>query len=344
MNFKILEQQRRFLSESFKNSTIMVSGSTGLIGSATVKFLLDLNDRYDASINIIALYRNFEKKEFLYKDFLNRDDLSLCYVSDEAAPVLDKDIDYFIHAAGISGGTKMHLKDPEKIFSVGINGTKNMLDVAVSHNCKGFLFVSTYEIYGAINSEELITEEQPCILDPLLLRNSYAEVKRTCESMLTAFNAKYGLNVYSARISSTFGSEVNYNDPRFFAEFGRCIVEERDIVLKSSGGTIRNYLDADDAAAAFLYILAKGSSNNAYNVTNMDNALSIKEIAEMFIKISNGKSRLLFDLDDDIDKLGFRKEGKTLLNSNKVINIGWKPVYSIEDTIEKLINAMKKGL
>ena len=111
--------------------------------------------------------------------------------------------------------------------------------------------------------------------------------------------------------------------------------------MKSSGGTIRNYLDADDAAAAFLYILAKGSSNNAYNVTNMDNALSIKEIAEMFIKISNGKSRLLFDLDDDIDKLGFRKEGKTLLNSNKVINIGWKPVYSIEDTIEKLINAMK---
>jgi len=231
----------------------------------------------------------------------------------------------------------MHLKDPEKIFTVGINGTKRMLDFAVSHNCKGFLFVSTYEIYGSINSDTPISEDQPCFLDPTVLRNSYAEVKRTCESMLTAYNAKYGLNVYSARITSTFGYGVDYNDPRFFAEFGRCVIENRDIILKSSGGTIRNYIDVDDAASAFLYIIASGDTNNAYNVTNMDNALSIKEIAEKFIEMRKGGSSLVFDIEEDVSRLGFRKESCTLIDASKIMNLNWLPVWRFDETVKKMV-------
>ena len=48
----------------------------------------------------------------------------------------------------------------------------------------------------------------------------------------------------------TFDSGVNYNDKQVFAEFARCVVEKRDIVLKTKGEMERCYLYTADAATA----------------------------------------------------------------------------------------------
>lgn len=339
MNRDSFQQQQQFLNNSLSGKTIMVSGSTGLIGSSIVRYLHNLNLAFDSGIKIVGLYRNDAKKDKMYPETTR--DITFAKLTEEGVEA-GIQIDYFIHAAGISGGTKMHLKDPLQIFATGIDGTKKVLDYSVCHGCKGFCYVSTYEVYGAVNSEALINEDQDCKLNPLILRNSYAEVKRCCESMLTAYHAAYGLTVYSGRLTSTFGTGVSYNDPRFFAEFARCAIEGRDIVLKSSGGTVRNYLDSDDAASAFLYILVNGENENAYNLTNMDNAFSIKEIAEKIIRISKAPIQLKFDIAEDIKTLGFRKEGCTLMDASKLEGIGWKPVYSLDDTIEKMLFSMKR--
>jgi len=335
----LLREQKAFLAEKLHGKTLMVSGSTGLIGSAVVRYLLDLNDSCGAEITVLALYRDERKRKAVWAQ--NRDDLHFLVYNESQGVSGDEEIDYAIHAAGISGGSRMHLKDPIRVFTVGIEGTRKLLDYAVSHGCKGFCYVSTYEIYGAVNSDELIREDHECRLDPMILRNSYAEVKRACESMLTAYSAAYPINVYSGRLTSTFGTGVAYSDPRFFAEFGRCAAEGRDIVLKSTGSTVRNYLDADDAASAFLYILACGENNNAYNLTNTDNAVSIRDIAEKVIRLSGGGIELRFEIADDIKALGFRKEGCTLVDASKLEALGWKPVYSMDDTILKMLNSLR---
>ena len=339
MNSELLKKQKEFLTHSLSGKTIMVSGSTGLIGSSIVRYILDLNDCHGANITVVALYRNEEKRYKVYPK--ERGDLK-CIQYDETNGVTeDICVDYVIHAAGISGGSKMHLSNPIRVFDIGIGGTKRLLDFAVSHGCRGFCFVSTYEIYGQINSEGLIGEDSLCSLDPMILRNSYAEIKRVCEAMLTAYSATYGINVYSGRLSSTFGNGVAYNDPRFFAEFGRCIIENKDIVLKTTGGTIRSYLDADDAASAFLYLLVNGENNTAYNLTNMDNILSVKEIAERFIKASGGEIEIKYEISDNYQSFGFRKEGCAIIDSSKMEALGWKPVCSMDETILKLIDSMR---
>ena len=236
----------------------------------------------------------------------------------------------------------MRLKDPVKVFDINYGGTRALLDYAAAHHCEKFLFVSTYEIYGDASMEEPITEDHVCSLDPLVLRNCYAEIKRVCESMLCAFSAKYGLNVYSVRLTSTFGAGVQYDDPRFFAEFARCVIENRNIVLKSSGSTVRSYLDADDAATAFLYVLANGISGNAYNLTNMSNEVSIKDMAEKIILISGASIQLVFEIADDPYKFGMRKEGKTVMDASKLQALGWKPVYTLDETLEKLLDSIRE--
>ena len=144
-------------------------------------------------------------------------------------------------------------------------------------------------------------------------------------------------------MTSTFGNGVSYDDPRFFAEFARCIIEGRDIVLKSTGGSVRTYLDSDDAAAAFLYILANGKDRTVYNLTNMDNKISIRDIASKMIEVNNSDVKLKFDIAEDITKLGFRKEGCTLIDADRLYTLGWTPVYSMADTLSKLVEFMSSN-
>ena len=111
--------------------------------------------------------------------------------------------------------------------------------------------------------------------------------------------------------------------------------------MKSAGGTIRNYLDVDDAASAFLYILVNGESGNAYNLTNRNNAVSIRDIASKIIKISGSQVNLVFDISDDIKALGFRKEGITVMDPSKLEGIGWSPVFTLDETLIKLLETFK---
>lgn len=341
MNEDRLTLQKAYLADKLKGSTILISGTTGLIGSRIVYYLADLNDSLNAEIKIIALYRNEEKKNTVYADAVQRSDIEFVLYRMEDGLALDIQSDYIIHCAGISGGTKMHLKNPELVFETAYNGTKELLDYAVRSAAKHFVYVSSYEIYGSISSDIPIKENDKCALDTLSLRNIYAEAKRFCESLCTAFSSKYDIKISIGRLTSTFGNGVDYNDPRFFAEFARCIIEERDIVLKSTGGTVRNYLDSDDSAAAFLYILVNGENCIAYNLTNMDNKISIKSIAEKIIEVNRSDIKLKFDIAEDITKLGFRKEGCTLVDADRLYKLGWGPVYNIEDTLIKLVDYMR---
>ena len=248
--------------------------------------------------------------------------------------------DAIIHCAGISGGKKMHLKDPRRFFTTNIGSTQKLLDYN-AQNCKApFLFVSSYEVYGDVQQETPFNEDYPCKVDTFAVRSSYAEMKRMSEMMCCMWSSQFGFDAYSVRLTSTFGEGVEYDDPRFFAEFARCIIENRDIVLKSSGGTVRSYLDADDAATAMLYVIAGGQNGN-YNLTNMQNAISIRDIAKRMIKASGSNIELKFEIADDVSQLGYRKEGCTLMDATKIMGLGWQPVYTLDETIEKLIRSMR---
>lgn len=343
MDLERLKAQKKALSGALAGKTILISGSTGLVGSRIVEFLLGLNDTCGAKIRVLGLYRSEGKKNAVFSHLLTRTEVQFVRHEIGEPFLLDMPIDYVIHCAGISGGLKMHLTDPVKVFDIGLGGTREMLDFAVEHGCTGFLYVSTYEIYGTVSKQGLIREDQACELDTFTLRNIYAEIKRLCESLCCAYSAKYNLDTYAARLTSTFGTGVSYEDSRFFAEFARCIMEGRDIILKSKGETVRSYLDADDAASAFLYILAYGESKNAYNLTNMDQAISIKEMALKMLGVSHAKTGLKFDIAEDFTKMGFRKEGTTLMDASKIEALGWKPVYTLEDTLEKLMASMETG-
>ncbi len=336
-----LNHQLKFLAGKLKGKTIMVSGASGLIGARLIALISTLHTEYDSSIKGIGLYRNEKKLNWAFPTIPEGIKMSRWDVEDGQVPDVGH-YDAIVHCAGISGGKKMHLVNPGGVFLTNIGGTKQLLDYNAQH-CKGvFLFVSTYEIYGEVLQDTPFKEDYPCRLDTFTLRNCYAEMKRMCEMMCCMWSSQHSFDSYSVRLTSTFGTGVEYEDPRFFAEFARCIIENRDIVLKSSGGTVRSYLDADDAATAMLYIVANGQNGNAYNLTNMQNAISIRDIAQRMIEVSGSEIKLKFDVAEDVAKLGYRKEGCTLMDATKLMDLGWQPVFTLDETIGKLIQSMRK--
>lgn len=157
------------------------------------------------------------------------------------------------------------------------------------------------------------------------------------ECLCASYAKEYGVPVKVARLSQTFGPGVDYEDGRVFAEFARCALEKRDIVLHTEGNTVRTYCYTKDALSGILYILLKGNTGEAYNVTNMDTAVSIREMAELVCKtIGAGEIKVTVDIPEDICSFGYNPEMVIRLDSGKLMNLGWTPTVGIEEMYTRL--------
>jgi dTDP-glucose 4,6-dehydratase len=229
-------------------------------------------------------------------------------------------------------------------LAASIDGSRRVLELALQRNCKGVVFTSSLEVYGNTGiSQKNITETDGGYIDTMNPRSSYSEGKRISECLFTAYAKQYGLRAMVARLTASFGDCASYTDKRVFAQFARSIVNHEDIVLKSTGETVRDYCDALDVASALLTILSEAPAGEAYNVANMDAEISIKDLAQRFVDLyPESGSHLVFDLGEDAQKLGYNPVMRNVLDSSKLMGLGWKPEYGIDDMIRHLVDGYKK--
>ena len=156
------------------------------------------------------------------------------------------------------------------------------------------------------------------------------------------FASEYAVPVKVARLSQTFGPGVAYRDGRVFAEFARCAIEGRDIVLHTAGNTVRSYCYTRDAVNALLYILLRGKPGEAYNVTNMDTAVSIREMAQLVCGLVPEQGiQLRFDTPGNLASFGYNPEMVIRLDSRKLQSLGWQAEVGLEEMFRRLILSMK---
>lgn len=332
------------IANKLANSTVLITGASGMMGQNIVRILAQMNDEEGADIKIVAHARSLEKAEKVFAAYTVRDDFQIL-INDIVNFDFDGDVDYIIHTAGVTGGSKQHVDFPMRTISVALDGTRRVLDVAVEKKAKGVVYLSSLEAYGNTGVDKTeIFETDGGYIDPVNVRSSYSESKRMCECMCASYTKQYGIPTYVARLTATFGYGVSYNDNRVFAQFARSVIEKSDIVLKSTGETVRNYCDAEDAAIGLLLMLINGVPGEAYNVANMQAEISIKNLAQRFIELfPESNISLRFDLGEDAAKLGYIAVMRNVLNSEKLMGIGWEPVYSMDEMIVRLVNNLKEG-
>lgn len=325
-------------------SVILVTGATGLIGSQIVKALACHSQRTGKNLKVIALARSLEKARSVFGQMLEAGCIQVC-VGDVTWPLeIAGPVDYIIHGASATSSKYFVEKPVETIFTA-LNGTRNILELAREKQVRKVVYLSSLEVYGIPDPSCVsITETDYGYIDPMQVRSSYSEGKRMAECVCISYAKEYGVPVTVARLSQTFGAGVSYDDGRVFAEFARCAIEGRDIVLHTQGNTVRTYCYTADALRAIFCLLLSGQAGEAYNVTNMDTAISIRDMGEMVCGLVPEKGiRVCIDIPENVAAFGYNPEMVIRLDTRKLQSLGWNSQVGLKEMFQRLIADMKQG-
>lgn len=327
--------------DELNGKSVFVTGATGLIGSQIIKYLLCLNRVKQMNIKVLAFARSEDKARKVFPYLDENDALELVLGDINQTICYDGEVDYIIHGASATS-SKYFVSHPVETIKTAIDGTTNILEFAKAKEVSGFVYLSSLEVYGTPDaSKETISESDYGYIEPLSVRSSYSEGKRMVECLCVSYAEEYGVPVKIARLSQTFGAGVEYNDGRVFAEFARCAIEGKDIVLHTEGRTVRTYCYTTDAVTALLTILTKGEVGEAYNVTNKDTDISIFEMAKLVAGLSEHGIEVKKDIPEDLASFGYNPEMVIRLDSSKLEELGWTASVDLRGMYTRLIQSMK---
>lgn len=318
----------------FDGKRVVITGSTGLIGSQLTRALLCRNERTRSkSIELVLPVRNPEKAKALFGN-----PNSIEYVKWKLGDKMQisGSADLFIHAACSTSSKDFSNAPASTIFQI-FDGGAETLRCAKRLSAKKYLFLSTMEVYGEMQGDA--HENELGSLDPMVVRNSYPEAKRLVECLCASFNKEFGLPTVVLRLAQTFGQGVNPSDMRVFAEFARSAISNNGITLLSDGTKKNSYLSVDDAVRAIAFTLAKGKSGEAYNAANNETYCSIKEMAELVLESFSNRNAAITQEHDPEREATFRKSKNLRLDTTRLESLGWK----CSDSLKDMYSAMLKG-
>ena len=316
--------------EKFKGSNVLITGASGMVGGYIMNTLIELNKRNDYGMGIYALVRNPNK---LPEE--TRAEVNIVQQSVTEPIELDVPIDFIVHAA--SPASPLIMKD-DPVGTVAANtvGTFNTLQLAAKGSGKGYLYISSREVYGQpYEHQAVFTENDYGFVDPLSARSCYPEGKKAAETMCVCFKEQYGVNAKIARLAHTFGPGMSIDDGRVQADFFRNVIRNEDILLKSEGLAIRTYTYIGDAIAAMFRILLD-SEEIVYNIASEESTVSIRQLAEACVSAFPEKNlELRFEI--EAPSKGAAPFTLGILSSERIRSIGWKPLYNLDQGIKRTI-------
>ena len=310
------------------NKTLLISGGTGFIGSAIIDVIKCRNECFGNDIRVISLSRHVNKS--------NEKNIKYMVADVTEKILVPYDVDYVLHLAS-NTHPEQYAKDPVGTIETNVSGCSNLLKLAVEKHIDRFLLASSVEIYG--QCAEYPVDENYCgYIDCNTVRAGYNEAKRVCESLVQSYKSQYGINSVIVRLARCFGRDNTKKDTKAMAQFLACANSGKNIVLRSDGKQRYSYCYYLDAVSGILKVLLDGKNGEAYNIAADDANMSLFDIAAYIASLS--KTKVIFDMKDAVD--GASKATNALLDCTKLKDIGWKPLFSIKEGLERSLNTELK--
>ena len=318
-----------------KGKSILISGASGLIGSYLIDVLL-IDPSLDVTIYALTLSLEHGQKRF--SKFIKDSRLKFI-VGNVVDPIeVTEPIDYVIHGASYTD-PKGYAEHPIDTMLVNFLGVKSMLDVAVKNHAKKFMFMSSCEIYGEADLDE-IPEDYTGHLDTMDVRSCYNESKRASETLCVCYAKEKGLDVVIPRFSRCFGPTMKLTDTKALSQFLFNGLKHNDIVLKSEGTQKYSYLYVADAVRSILFLLEHGENMQAYNVASPE-VLHLKVMAQYVASICGTK--VVFNLSKETS-MSYSKTSRAIQSTKKISSLGFKTTFTIEEGLKQTVAILKKAL
>lgn len=307
---------------------IVITGGAGFLGSHLCDFLLEkqhsvicIDNLITGSIENISHIGNNKRFRFINHNVSE-------YIN------LSEDIDAVLHFASPASPVD-YLNYPIQTLKVGSLGTLNSLGLAKNKRSR-FLLASTSEVYGDPQVTPQ-TEDYWGHVNPVGPRGVYDEAKRFAEAMTMAYFRYHGVDTRIVRIFNTYGTRMRLNDGRAVPNFMTQALRGDDITVYGDGRQTRSFCYVNDLIKG-IYKLLMSDCHDPVNIGNPAE-LTILDLAEEIIKITNSKSNLVFkELPTDDPKV--RRP-----NITKAMSLlDWRPDVGITEGLHKTLEYFKKAI
>lgn len=325
------------LASDLKNSKILITGATGLVGSTLTRSLAYLSEQHNLNICIYAFVRNKKKAECIFGDLLEQKHITLISWDAKQPIEFADDVDYIFHTASVTA-SKTFVTQPVETLMTSITGTENILRFASRKRIKSVVYLSSMEAYGITDPTlPCVRENDLGYIDVLSVRSSYSEGKRICECLCSAYAAEYDVPVKIARLAQTFGAGVSCEDNRVFAQFTKSCLNGENIVLHTLGNSMGNYCYTTDVVRGLITILLRGENAQAYTVVNDSTAMPIRKVAQLVSDtLTNGKTEITFDIPENSLNYGYAPDVTMRLSAEKLRSLGWEATVDLPDMFRRL--------
>lgn len=346
-NKEYLDQITQMINDSevdwqkLNGKSVMITGAAGMIGSGMVDVLISLIENNGFQIEIFALGRTESKLRARFGSYIDKAYFHILPLDISKEMELNEKVDYIVHAAS-NADPAMMAKYPVDTLLANVVGMNHVLELAKNCQSKRVLYVSSGEMYG--QPDDSLTNgfyEGYCgYVDYANPRSSYPAGKRSAEVLCQSYISQYGLDAVIVRPCHCYGPTMTATDSRAMSQFFRKVLNGEDIVLKSDGTLERSHCYVVDAVQAMYLVLLNSDTGEAYNIAEGRSVASIREIASMIA--AQKEKQVLFDLPNEMEKKGFSKVVRAVLDGTKLEKLGWKPMYPIQEGIRLTMKILEE--
>ncbi len=299
----------------------LVTGGAGFLGSHLCEHLLKQGHEVICMDNLLTGdIRNIEHLQGENFKFIKQDVTEYIFL---AGP-----IDYILHFASPASPID-YLQLPIQTLKVGALGTHKALGLAREKNAT-FLLASTSEVYGdpMIHPQ---SEDYWGNVNPIGPRGVYDEAKRYAEALTMAYHRNHGIDTKIVRIFNTFGPRMRLRDGRAIPAFISQALVDDPVTIFGEGSQTRSFCYMDDLIDGIYRLLLSGF-NDPVNIGN-PREMTIRQMAEMIIKLTGSKSELIFEpLPVDDPKV----RQPNISRAREILY--WEPKVEVEDGLKKTID------
>ncbi len=269
--------------KNYANKRILVTGGAGFLGSHLCESLLSKGDE------VLCLDNFYTGRRSNIAHLLPNPNFEM--IRHDICFPLYIEVDEIYNLA--CPASPIHYQfDPVQTTKTSVHGSINMLGLAKRVKAK-ILQASTSEVYGDLAVHPQV-EAYWGNVNPIGTRSCYDEGKRCAETLFFDYHWQHNLRIKVARIFNTYGPRMHPNDGRVVSNFIIQALQGQDLTVYGDGKQTRSFCYVDDMVDGLIRLM--NSPDDFTGPVNIGNPkeFSVRELAELTIKMTGSKSRLVF--------------------------------------------------
>jgi UDP-glucose 4-epimerase len=308
---------------------VAVTGAAGFIGSSTVDWLLNqgtevlgIDNFSTGRLEFLQSALSNPKFKLIEEDIFSSSRLSEIFF----------EVDAVFHFAA-NADVRFGPNNPSVDLEQNTIATHRVLEALRVAGTKKFIFSSTGSVYG--EASVIPTPENA----PFPIQTSlYGASKLACEGLISAYAESFGIQAWIFRFVSILGPR--YTHGHIFDFYKQLSLNPKELTVLGNGHQKKSYLHVSDCINAISIALQNNSESvNIFNL-GVDGYCEVRDSIR-WITDEMGLNPQIFYGEETKGWIG--DNPLIYLKTDKIQNLGWAPLYSIEESVRDTVSFIRSN-